>query len=131
DWNFPHAHKPREVVAVLRSIAERPVRAGEIVVEAGCWMCGSTAKFSVFCHEFGFELHVYDSFEGVESRTAAEGSSNDFSGQYRAQLDRVREHVREYGAIEVCHFHKGWFADTLAGQPPQMPVRGVYIDCDL
>ena len=131
DWNVPHAHKPRELVAVLSSIAERPARDGESVVEAGCWMGGSTAKLSVFCQRFGYALHTYDSFEGVEGRTSIEGSGTDFSGSYAAALDIVRANVARYGEASVCHYHKGWFADTLAKSPPEFPVRGGYIDCDL
>lgn len=132
DWNIPHAHKPRELVAVFRSIAERPARDGEGVVEAGCWMGGSSAKLSMFCSLFGYQLHTYDSFEGVEDRTAQEGAGGtDFSGSYAAQLEIVRSHIASYGEISVCHFHKGWFADTLAKSPPEFPVRGAYIDCDL
>ena len=133
DWNVPHAHKPRELVAVLLSIAERRAHHDEAVVEAGCWQGGSTAKLSLFCQLFGFQLHVYDSFQGVETRTGAEGAEGtgtDFSGSYRAELDNVRNNVERYGAITVCAFHPGWFADTLA-EPPAFPVRGAYIDCDL
>lgn len=131
DWNVPHAHKPRELVAVLLAIAERPARDGEAVVEAGCWFGGSTAKLSVFCREFGYELHTYDSFEGVEQRTDIEGTGTDFSGSYAAGLEVVRRTVARYGDISVCHFHQGWFAETLAKSPPRFPVRGAYIDCDL
>lgn len=131
DWNVPHAHKPRELVAVLLSIAKRPGHAGEAVVEAGCWLGGSTAKLSVFCKQFGYELHTFDSFEGVEERTGVEGSGTDFSGSYAATLDAVRSHVERYGEIAICHFHPGWFSDTLEKSPPEFPVRGAYIDCDL
>lgn len=130
DWNVPHAHKPRELVAVLRSIAERPARGDEVVVEAGCWMGGSSAKLSLFCRLFGFRLHVYDSFQGVEPRTQLEGSGTDFSGSYGARLEAVRDHIARYGDVAVCEFHAGWFADTLAS-PPAFRVRGAYIDCDL
>ncbi len=131
DWNVPHAHKPRELVAVLLSIAERTAEPGEAVVEAGCWMGGSTAKLSIFCKEFGYQLHTYDSFEGVEARTDVEGAGTDFSGSYAAKLDVVADNVARYGEADVCHFHRGWFVDTLKNSPPTYPVRGAYIDCDL
>lgn len=132
DWNVPHAHKPRELVAVFRSISARPARAGEAVIEAGCWKGGSSAKFSLLCKMFGYRLHVYDSFEGVEARTAQEGvGGTDYSGNYAAQLELVKEHVAKFGELAVCEFHKGWFADTLVKTPPEFPVRGAYIDCDL
>lgn len=131
DWNVPHAHKPKELVAVLLSIAERTGRTNEAIVEAGCWMGGSTAKLSIFCKQFGYALHTYDSFEGVEQRTDFEGTGNDFSGNYAARLEEVSDNVARYGEASVCHFHRGWFVDTLANSPPSFPVRGAYIDCDL
>jgi O-methyltransferase len=130
DWNVPHAHKPRELVAVFRSIGERAAQPGEAVVEAGCWMGGSSAKLSLLCSLFGYRLHIYDSFEGVEQRTAIEGDATDYSGSYAATLETVRAHIARYGSLEVCDFHVGWFADTLAA-PPAFRVRGAYIDCDL
>ena len=131
DWNVPHAHKPKELVAVLLSIAEREGRPNEAIVEAGCWTGGSTAKLSIFCEQFGYALHTYDSFEGVEQRTELEGTGTDFSGSYAARLEEVSDNVARYGEASVCHFHRGWFADTLAKAPPSFPVRGAYIDCDL
>jgi O-methyltransferase len=130
DWRVPHAHKPRELAPVFQSIAERPAVAGEAVVEAGCWMGGSSAKLSLLCRLFGYRLHIYDSFQGVEPRTSIEGTGTDYSGSYAAQLEVVRDHIARYGDIAVCDFHAGWFADTLA-VPPQFAVRVAYIDCDL
>ena len=130
DWHVPHAHKPRELAAVLESVAERRAQNGEGFIEAGCWMGGSSAKFSLFCQLFGYRLHIYDSFQGVEHRTELEGDGTDFSGSYVGQLDVVRDNIKHYGDITVCEFHGGWFADTLA-ESPAFPVRGAYIDCDL
>jgi O-methyltransferase len=101
---------------------------GECVVEAGCWKGGSSAKLSLICSHMGYSLNIHDSFEGVER--VHEGGHN-FSGQYAASQTEVSENIRRYGRLEVCHLHKGWFADTLAAAPIQTPVRAAYIDCDL
>lgn len=130
DWHVPHGHEPRDCAATLASLGERRARTGEVMVEAGCWQGGSTAKWSLACKSLGYKLHVYDSFEGVEARTELEGKY-DFSGEYAAPLALVREHVEKFGDISVCTFHQGWFQDTMRpGQVPG-PVRLVYIDCDL
>ena len=31
----------------------------------------------------------------------------------------------------MCKFYKGWFAETLATNPVNKPIRMVFIDCDL
>jgi O-methyltransferase len=132
DWHVPHAHRPCEIAAVCRVLADRPARPGEIMVEAGCWQGGSTAKFSLVCRLLGYRLHVYDSFEGVEALPGElKQNGYDYGGQYRATEAKLRENLARYGALEVCVIHKGWFADTLAAQPVNAPVRVVYIDCDL
>jgi O-methyltransferase len=126
DLNVQHGHWPGEIARVIRVIGERKARLKEVVVEAGCWQGGSTAKFSIICHLLGYRLLIFDSFEGVEYQPG-----NDFSGQYAADEALVRKHISVYGEIDVCEFVPGWFADTLAKHPIQNPVRAVYIDCDL
>jgi|tagenome__1003787_1003787.scaffolds.fasta_scaffold20830474_1 O-methyltransferase len=126
DLNVQHAHWPGEVARVIKVIGERKAKPKEVIVEAGCWQGGSTAKFSIICHLLGYRLLIFDSFEGVEYQPG-----NSFSGEYIADEALVRKHVSLYGEIEVCEFVPGWFVDTLARNPLQNSVRVVYIDCDL
>ena len=126
DWHVPHAHWPGELARVIKAIGRRRAAPGEVVVEAGCWLGGSTAKLSVICHMLGYKLLVYDSFAGVEPQPG-----NSFSGRYAATLSTVRRNVSEYGEIRVCEFTPGWFADTLAKRPVRRPVAAAYLDCDL
>jgi O-methyltransferase len=128
DLDVPLGHKPGEILPVCRTLLEREPRGGEVMVEAGCWEGGSTAKFSIICKMMGIPLYVYDSFEGVE-KTDQEGW--DFTGEYAAPLDRVKQNIAGFGEIDVCTFFKGWFIDTLAAHPVREPVRTVFIDCDL
>lgn len=128
DWAIEHGHKPDEIIEVLKFISQRPAKENEIILEAGCWKGGSTAKLSIFCSYFGYKLHVYDSFEGVEI-TQQEGY--DFSGEYSASEDEVRENLRQYGVEDICTFHKGWFSKTLKPDNVDSQIRTVYIDCDL
>lgn len=129
DWSMVHAHKPTEIARIGRRLAGRRGRPGEVVVEAGCWTGGSTAKLSLLCRELGLELEVYDSFQGVEAVPVAAGDT-DFGGRYAAGEELVRANVEALGALEVCRFHPGWFADTLAHGVGR-PVRLAYVDCDI
>ncbi|MEK9809998.1 MAG: TylF/MycF/NovP-related O-methyltransferase, partial [Candidatus Nanopelagicales bacterium] len=132
DWNVLHGHSPSEIAHVFRGVAERRAEPGEAVVEAGCWRGGSSAKFSLLCQFLGYELHIYDSFEGVGDLTEEDRAKEwDYEGQYSAPESTLRENLERFGAPSVCHIHKGWFSETLAaGQCPER-VRVAYIDCDI
>lgn len=132
DWNVVHCHFPAETSCIARVLAERHARPGEIVVEAGCWQGGTSTKFSLLCAALGYHLHVYDSFEGVETLSPDDQAKEwDFAGQYASPESRLRDNLDRYGAPEECTVHKGWFSETLAGAPTDGPVRVAYIDCDL
>jgi len=132
DWNVLHGHKPKEISAVCKALAARLARPGEVVVEAGCWNGGSSAKFSVMCAALGYRFYIYDSFEGVEQMTPDEISESfNFSGSYSAGEEVVRKTLVDYGSPEVCSLHKGWFAETLGTGPLSYSVRLAYIDCDV
>jgi O-methyltransferase len=125
DWTLEHAHRPSEVVAVCRALAAS--KSG-VLLEAGCWNGGSTAKFSLVCSLLNRKLLVYDSFEGVEPMEEKDGY--DFSGEYACSLEMVRANIQKYGDVTVCRFSKGWFAETL-NHPPKDRIAVAYIDCDV
>ena len=118
------------MAATAAVLAARPSVPGEVVVEAGCWYGGSTAKLSLLCALQGFKLCIFDSFRGVEPMKPEPGA-HDYSGEYSASEELVRSHVMRFGHLPVCEFYPGWFADTLAKDPITRPVRMVYIDCDV
>jgi O-methyltransferase len=130
DWHILHGHTPNEMARIVIESVRLEVGPGAAMVEAGCWNGGSTAKFSALCECLGWELHVYDSFQGVEdvSRVAGEW---DYSGQYSAAENTVRDNLKKYGAdieIRIC---PGWFADTLSRTPVPAEIAVAYIDCDI
>jgi O-methyltransferase len=126
DWCVEHSHRPSEIMALARAFRTLP--AG-VMVEAGCFKGGSTAKWSLLCQRYGRTLYVYDSFEGVQGHTVA-GDDFDFKGEYAASMGQVKANIRRCGDIRICHFFKGWFADTLAkSAPPNIAIA--YIDCDV
>lgn len=130
DLKVPHGHEQRDCAITVVALGARRARPGEVMIEAGCWQGGSTAKWSLACRLLGYQLHVYDSFRGVEARTDMEGSY-DYTGEYSATFDTVRDHVARYGDLSLCTFHPGWFTDTMTPGSVPGPVRLVYIDCDL
>ncbi len=130
DWSVLHGHRPADIAKVCCVLLERPLEEREGVVEAGCWRGGSSAKLSILCRILGLRLHIYDSFLGVHEMSAEEARDHDFSGQYAAPEDVLRQTLTRYGEPGVCEIHKGWFSDTLGAKPVAFPVRAVYIDCD-
>jgi hypothetical protein len=104
------------------------------VVECGCWKGGATVNLSLICKITGRELKVYDSFEGLPPPTpgdpiAERSFRNGFiPGVFGGALEEVRENVRQYGAIDVCSFHKGWFKDTLPHH--EGPIAMAFWDVD-
>jgi O-methyltransferase len=132
DWHVVHGHSPAEISIVCRAIAERPALSNEGLIEAGCWQGGSSAKLSILCERLNYCLHIYDSFEGVESMSADDKvESHDFSGEYASPESVLRQHLTSYGELSVCTIHKGWFSDTLAKDAVPCKVRLAFIDCDL
>ncbi len=128
DNHVEHAHWPCEIAHITRALFASGAGRKEIMVEAGCWKGGSTAKFSILCKKLDLRLFVYDSFQGVEP---SDQDGYDYSGEYGATRDLVANHVSLYGEIDVCTFIAGWFSDTISKNPLSEPIRAVYIDCDL
>jgi O-methyltransferase len=130
DWHILHSHTPYEVSAIcIAASLNRGMDRGHFV-EAGCWNGGSSAKFSFLCRTLGYELHVYDSFKGVEDVGNIAGEW-DYAGEDVATETTVRENIARHGAGEVTRFHPGWFSATLAVMGAPTPVQVAYIDCDI
>jgi hypothetical protein len=127
-------HSQAEMLAVTDRILSLAGRPGLTVVEAGAGKGGSTAKLSLATKLAGGRLLVFDSFRGIpandEQHTNLHGRPVEFrAGAFRGRLPSVRRTVAQYGALDVCEFHKGWFADTLADF--DRPVDVVLLDVDL
>jgi hypothetical protein len=133
---IPCAHSPLQFVLMARLIfgCELP---GPIV-QCGTFKGGSTAKLSLIARHCDRRLFVCDSFSGLPAPTPADEirqvgwqGQSDFvfaAGEYCGGLDEVRSNVARLGAIEVCEFVAGLFADTL----PTLDVEPaiVFIDVD-
>lgn len=128
------AHYERELELISDAIVRRRDVPG-VVAEFGCFKGGSTAKLSLACAHVGKRLHVFDSFEGLpqpqpwDAEHQIERPRTFQRGEYAATLEEVRANVARFGRIEVCTFHPGWFADTLASF--DHPVAVAFADVDL
>jgi O-methyltransferase len=120
----------------MRTILSLPPQMPGVVVEAGCFKGGSTAKFSLAAHLAGRELVVFDSFQGIpdneETNTAnvlSDRPGKFVEGSFCGGLEEVKANVAKYGKIECCRFIKGWFDDTMPDF--HEPVAAAYVDVDL
>jgi predicted O-methyltransferase YrrM len=140
DAQVPIASSPLEGLALAEiMIALSPAGA---VVECGCYSGGSTAKLSLVAAATRRTLHVFDSFEGLpevddwnrrdlHARHGRAWVTDWTAGRYASPVERVRDHVRRFGALEVCHFTKGWFADTLNGANLPDRIAMAFTDVDI
>jgi O-methyltransferase len=110
------------------------------LVECGCFQGASTAKLSLLADVVGRQLLVFDSFAGLPQAAGDESRDHDLrqaqtpswpSGAYAGGLDAVKANVERLGALSVCRFHPGWFADTLTGANLPHAVALAFADVDL
>ena len=120
-------HTQAETTAVVRAILDAPTAIPGVIVEAGCFKGGSTAKLSIAAKMAGRQLMVFDSFEGLPEVSPEESYLH--AGAFAGTLAEVRANVDQYGEIATCTFIKGWFHETL----PQFhtPVVAAFVDVDL
>jgi len=127
------AHTHEEAVAIVRAILALNDLVPGVIVEAGCFKGGSTAKLSLAARLAGRPLLVFDSFEGLPAPNKTVGDFNEsksfFAGEYAGTLEEVKANVTRLGIIETCEFHKGWFDDTLPKLKNKVAVA--FVDVDL
>lgn len=127
-------HTLAEMLTVTDRIFSLAGRPGLTVVEAGAGSGSSTAKLSLATQLAGGRLVVFDSFRGIpengEQHELLDGRKVAFRrGAFRGRLGSVKKWVGELGALEVCEFHKGLFAETLPRFHDRVDV--VLLDVDL
>jgi O-methyltransferase len=127
-----------EHLAIASHIIGVAARTPGCVIECGCYKGGSTVNLSLAAALAGRELHVFDSFQGLPTPNSGDEQNilhHDLvmttyeSGMYAGSLEEVRENVRRYGDLSACHFHAGWFEDTLSDF--KEPCVAAFVDVDL
>lgn len=116
-------------LAIAAKVFAIPPSVDGVIVEAGCWKGGTTVNLSLIAQAVGRSLIVYDSFEGLPPPVEGDHWASEMSaGAFKGELEEVRANVERYGAIEVCEFRKGWFADTMGDH--REPIVLAYVDVD-
>jgi O-methyltransferase len=130
------AHTQEQMLEFATTILELPDAVPGVVVEAGCFKGGSTAKFSLAARAAGRKLVVFDSFEGIPPNDEDHGHNlfgqhtpHFGAGTYAGGLDEVKGNVARWGAPEVCEYVPGWFENSMPGF--NRPVAAAYVDVDL
>ena len=135
--NIECQHKQSEILSFVRAFLSIPPEKEGVIVEAGSYKGGSTAKFSIAAKLANRQLIVFDSFEGLpENEEAHDRSILGHSikewftgGKYCGTLDEVKSNVEKYGELERCTFIKGWFEDTMPTFSNK--ICAAYLDVDL
>src|SRR5262245_6359259 len=92
DQGLQCLHTPAEITAVVRAILAVPSTTPGVIVEAGCFKGGSTAKLSIAATMAGRKLLVFDSCEGLPP-VLPEECAYLATGAFASPLEEVRANV--------------------------------------
>jgi O-methyltransferase len=130
------AHTQEQMRDFATTVLRIPPGTPGVIVEAGCFKGGSTAKFSLAARAAGRTLVVFDSFEGIPPNEEDHGHNlfgqhtpHFHAGSYAGGLQEVQANVAKWGAPEVCEYVPGWFENSMPGF--DRPVAAAYVDVDL
>lgn len=130
--NCPHTE--HELLTIARLILNLGPQVPGVIVEAGSFYGGSSAKLSLVAGLCNRQLAVFDSFEGMPENSEAGGASiygrkHYFpKGSHAVSLDIVKNNVSKYGDITRVTLHKGWLKDTLAQLREPVAVACLNVD---
>ena len=119
----------------MAEILSLPAHRPGCAVEAGCFLGGSSAKFTLAAKLAGRELVVFDSFAGLPPHEEHherdfKGRPLDFTaGKYRGTRQQVERNIARWGEPEVSRLIGGWFEDTMPHFDE--PIAALYLDVDL
>lgn len=130
-------HNESHVLSFIVELFRLPREVEGVIVEAGCFKGGSTAKISLAASVLGREVVVFDSFEGLPDNNEPHDSSvlghsikGWFDGgNFAGALEEVSSNVERYGDIKPCRFVKGWFDETMPSFDQK--ICAAYLDVDL
>ncbi|HRQ22901.1 MAG TPA: TylF/MycF/NovP-related O-methyltransferase [Anaerolineales bacterium] len=135
--NVECPHNQSHILSFVVSMLKLPKGTDGVIMEAGCFKGGSTAKFSLVAKYLGLQLFVFDSFEGLPENEEDHNQTIDgksikgwFKGkEFSGTKEEVKSNIQKYGEISVCRFVEGWFEDTLPDFSEK--ILAAYIDVDL
>jgi O-methyltransferase len=127
-------HTEHELLAIAKRILNLSPEVSGVIVEAGAYHGGSTAKLSLVARLCNRQLAVFDSFEGMPENAEAHGKSifgreHHFpKGSHAVSQEEVEYNVSRYGDISRCTFYKGWFSDTMPKFKERVAVACINAD---
>lgn len=123
-------------LVLMREILTIPPEVAGVVVECGAWKGASSASLSLACRLTGRRLLVCDSFTGLpptEQHLYLVPHAGIYGylqgGMFSGALGEVQQNIGRFGALEVCEFIPGFFADSL--HQVQQPIAFAFLDVDL
>ena len=128
-------HTEHELIAIARQILNLGASVPGVIVEAGSFHGGSTAKLSLVAKLCDRSFDVFDSFEGMPENHESHGKSiygreHHFpKGSHAVPFEEVKGNVARYSDISRTRFHKGFFSDTMPHF--KEPVAAAAINVDL
>ena len=123
------------MIAITRQILDLGASVPGVIVEAGSFHGGSTAKLSLVAKLCDRSLDVFDSFAGMPENHEEHGKSiygreHHFpKGSHAVPFEEVKNNVARYGAASHTRFHKGFFSDTMPSF--REPVAAACVNVDL
>ena len=127
-------HTENEMITIARRVLNLGAKIPGVLVEAGAFHGGSTAKLSLVATLCDRKFHVFDSFEGMPENTEAHGKSiygreHHFpKGSHAVGLNEVRGNVEKFGDARGVEFHKGFFSDTMPHFHEKVAAACVNVD---
>jgi hypothetical protein len=128
-------------LVLMREILSIPPTTPGVVVECGVWKGASSASLSLACRLTGRRLLVCDSFAGLPATGQTAAGSHLYlaphaglygyltGGMFSGALTEVQQNIARFGALDVCDFVPGFFADSLP--QVQQPIAFAFLDVDL
>ena len=127
-------HTENEILTIAKRILNLGDDVLGVIVEAGSYYGGSTAKLSLVAKLCNRKLAVFDSFEGMPENNEIHGKSifgreHYFpKGSHAVSLEKVKDNISKYGDISRCQFYKGWFSETMPKFKEKVAVACINVD---
>lgn len=106
------------------------------IVECGSYKGASTTNMSLLANLCNRDLEVFDSFQGLPQPSSVDKKhilvSEKMIATYRkgawvGTLEEVKKNISQYGNINHCYFHAGFFEKTL----PSFKKKCVFVFADV
>jgi O-methyltransferase len=126
---IPCEHSNLDMLEVALAVLTFPEQTAGVIVEAGLFKGGGTARLSLACKYSKRELFGFDSFRGLPVHEESSPNVLYPPGVYFGSKAEVQENLKKYGAPEFVTLVDGWFEETM----PKFhrPVAIAYLDVDL